>query len=117
MDQTYRVIAAWTASYPDRVRAAAGEAVRLTGRRDLWEGHLWLWAVDTMGREGWVPETLFEITGDRAVARTGYAAVELSCAEGTVLTGTRAVQGWIWCRTEDGPEGWVPQRCLRAGED
>jgi hypothetical protein len=25
MDQTYRVIAAWTASYPDPVRAGAGE--------------------------------------------------------------------------------------------
>lgn len=107
-----RVIQAWQASYDDPVQVGAGEDLRLTGRTDLWDGHLWQWAVDRTGREGWVPDALVRVDDGHSKAAFDYSAQELTCEAGQVLTGLKSLNGWIWCRTEDGMEGWVPERHL-----
>ena len=57
-----------TASYADPIRVTKGERVRLTGREELWDGHLWLWAVAEDGRGGWMPDSLIAGNGDRIPA-------------------------------------------------
>lgn len=104
----YIVTEGWQASYADPIRLRPGDPVVLSGRRDLWEGHVWLWARAPDGREGWVPDDL--IQNSRALR--AYAATELTCAPGVRLVGGTADHGWIWCRDAAGAEGWVPARCL-----
>ncbi len=98
----------WTASYADPIRLGAGEAVRLTGREDIWDGYRWLWAIAPDGREGWVPDTL--IVDGRATRN--YSAQELTCAAGDSLTVIEELHGWAWCDNGKGSAGWVPLRCL-----
>ncbi len=107
----YRVTDAWQASYDDPVRLRAGEAVVLSGREDLWDGHRWLWGRDPAGREGWLPDSLIE--AGRALR--DYSAMELSCRPGEVLDALEETHGWVLCRNASGAEGWVPRRCLTAG--
>ncbi|RVT84480.1 hypothetical protein DXV76_12415 [Rhodobacteraceae bacterium CCMM004] len=99
----------WTASYPDPLTVRAGEALTLTGRQEMWEGHLWLWARGPDGREGWVPDTLPDAEGR---AGTAYSATELTCAPGDTVTALDRTHGWVRCRAADGTEGWVPETHL-----
>ena len=109
-----RVIVAHNASYADPIAVAAGDALILTGRADIWEGHRWLWAVAPDGREGWVPDTLPVIPDGTARAERDYSARELDCAEGAQLEALAATHGWTLCRDAAGATGWVPDRCLAA---
>jgi len=102
------VLQSHTASYADPIRVAKGERVRLTGREELWDGHLWLWAVAEDGREGWVPDSLIAGTGDRAIASRDYSAVELTVSAAETVDVVRETHGWAWCRNRNGSEGWVP---------
>ncbi|MBT9371405.1 SH3 domain-containing protein [Rhizobium sp. CSW-27] len=114
MTTSWRVIADWQASYPDPIRLAKGEPLALSGRTDLWEGHLWLWARDREGREGWVPDTLVDHGSGGPVAAFDYCAMELTCRQDEVLSGGRQLNGWIWCRAAGGAEGCVPAAHLAA---
>ncbi|MEM8740002.1 MAG: SH3 domain-containing protein [Pseudomonadota bacterium] len=71
------VIEAWTASYPDPIDLAKGEPIALDGRRDIWDGHAWLWAKNQAGKEGWIPDSL--VAGvDPPRATDAYTAMELT---------------------------------------
>lgn len=102
-----RVLADWTASYDDPLRVAAGEAVALSGREELWDGHRWLWA-EAGGREGWVPDDL--VVEGRALR--DFDARELTVRAGEAVTVLTRTHGWVLCRAGDGRVGWVPERCL-----
>ncbi len=111
--QIYRVSEAWEASYGDPIRVARDAPLELSGREDIWDGHRWLWATSG-GREGWVPDSLVRHQAAGPVAAFDYSAMELSCPKGARLTAGRETHGWVWCRAEDGREGWVPRRNLTA---
>ena len=116
----YQVIADWTATYRDPIRLVAGDPLELTGRTELWDGHLWVWARSRDGREGWLPDS-YIVAGaggehQGARARHAYSAAELDCRAGQILIGSATVHGWVWCRGPDGAEGWVPARNLVALE-
>lgn len=108
----YRVTQAWQASYDDPIRLSAGDPVWLTGRQERWEGHLWLWARASDGREGWVPDSVLQQDASGTVSREDYSAEELTCAPGEVLDAERETHGWLWCRNGMGDFGWVPRRNL-----
>ena len=105
-----RVIAEnWTASYGEPIAVQADDPVMLTGRRDSWDGHVWLWARGPDGREGWVPDDLIDGAGR---ARRAFDAAELSCLAGEALDMLEATHGWVRARDADGRCGWVPERVL-----
>ena len=108
-------------SYPDPICVRAGDAVTLTGRRDIWDGHCWLWAEAEDGRAGWIPDDLVHpglraAAAGPATAQRDYSALELSCAAGDVLTLIEERHGWAWCRNEQGESGWVPLGSLAIGD-
>jgi len=47
-------------------------------------------------------------------AAADYSAQELACRRGDRLTSDRFLNGWRWCRAEDGAEGWLPSRVLKG---
>jgi len=110
-----RVISGWSASYPDPIQLKAGTRLRLDGRSDNWDGHIWVWAQAPDGREGWVPDCLLTAT-QPVTAKDDYSAHELSCVEGQVLIVERQQHGWAFCRNDLGQNGWVPLRNLSIAD-
>ena len=102
------VLQSHSASYADPIRVAKGARVRLTGREERWDGHLWLWAVADDGRQGWVPDSLIDRSGGGAIALRDYSAMELTVAAAETVEVVRETHGWAWCRDPNGSEGWVP---------
>ena len=54
--QTYVVVEAWRATYPDPIHVDAGETLTLTGRSEICDGHIWLWA-RSAGGPAWTSHT------------------------------------------------------------
>lgn len=107
----YKVIKAWNASYPDPIQVAVGEQLELSGRRDSWDGYVWLWVKNLDGKEGWIPDSL--VSSDTAsTAVEDYTAIELTCKIGQFLTAEKVTHGWAFCRADDGQSGWVPEKNL-----
>ena len=96
------------ASYGDPIAVAKGQRLSLSGRKDVWDGHRWLWAVADDGREGWVPDSLIVEIDGRPMAARDFSAIELTCAAGDSVVVAWETHGWAWCRKPDGKEGWVP---------
>jgi hypothetical protein len=112
MSRKLTVLRGHDASYDDPIVLRAGGKVTLSGRTETWDGHRWLWAITTDGREGWIPDTLPGLRHGETVALADYSAVELTCAEGDTLSGIRSTHGWTWCVNDRGDAGWVPSRHL-----
>ncbi len=102
------VVTPWTATYPDPISLTARDPVTLTGRQDLWNGHLWLWAIAPDHREGWIPDTAVEAN----LATITFDATELTCAADEALSLLNRTHGWTLCRAADGRQGWVPDTHL-----
>ena len=112
---TVEVLENYSACYADPIRVERDDIIHLTGRQDNWNGHIWLWAVASDGREGWVPDTLVEETsaGQRRATQT-YSAQELSCTRGEKLSVITKTHGWTWCENSEGGAGWVPDENLQT---
>ncbi len=108
----YRVKIEWNASYQDPIVLEQGEEVWLSGKSDHWDGHLWVWAINQFGKEGWIPGTLVSTVADKHYADAAFSAMELTCAIGDELLATNETHGWMLCVAKNGSEGWVPARNL-----
>lgn len=120
MHQVCRVIAPYTASYPDPIVVRAGEALAVGDRVSHWDDNaewVWVWCSDPRGRSGWVPHDVIAWEGDHATATRDYAATELTVAVGEELTATAMESGWLWCANQLGLSGWVPVANLDLGGD
>ena len=51
-----------------------------------------------------------DATGSKA--RHDYDATELTVRAGEKVEAIREESGWVWCRKEDGREGWLPLECF-----
>lgn len=111
--RNYRVIEDWRATYEDPIVLMEGEELWLTGKTDDWDGHIWVWAKNRAGKEGWIPDQLVRKVGDKAYANTAFSALELTCHRGEMLEGFDKVNGWIMCTAAGGLKGWVPARNLQ----
>ena len=107
----------YTASYANPIEVMKGQAVALTGREDIWDGHRWLWAVSEDGLEGWVPDSFITGDAENPIACYDYSAIELTCSAGEIVEFLRQTHGWAWCRKSDGSEGWLPLQNLDEGCD
>lgn len=102
----------WKASYQDPIQLECGDLLELTGKFDIWDGHKWVWAIAPNGREGWIPDNLFEFEDNTVVATSDYSAEELNCLPGEILVGKHETHGWIWCVNDRGDAGWIPSRIV-----
>ena len=65
---------------------------------------------------GWVPLRHLAQTPGQTIARVAHDTTELSTHLDEVLAVIREnlPSGWLWCRSGDGREGWVPARTVEA---
>ena len=73
--------------------------------------------VTAAGGTGWVPRRYLSAScGSAAVVRTAYDTTELPTRVGEklwVLT-EDPQSGWLWCRSGDGRQGWVPDQTVQS---
>lgn len=114
MPRRYRVKIEWKASYQDPIVLEQDGEVWLSGKSDHWDGHLWVWAKNQIGKEGWIPGTLVRTDADtgKHYANAAFSAMELTCAIGDELLAIDETHGWILCAAQNGSNGWVPARNL-----
>lgn len=92
---------------------ASGDVVTV-GRRDSdWPAFVFVTAARG---SGWVPSRYLSANAGRAVVETPYNTTELATGSGETIEVVERddESGWLWCRSTDGREGWVPSRTVEA---
>jgi len=88
------------------VHLSAGDELTVGPVDRAWPG--WVWAIDSEGRQGYVPEEILEPLGEgRFSAIEDFDPTVLAVRRGQSLESIREMHGWHWCRGEGGKEGWV----------
>jgi hypothetical protein len=60
------------------------------------------------GQESWVPKQLIKIFNHEGIALSDYSSKELTVRSGVRVEIKKKMNGWSWCWTESGEEGWLP---------
>jgi hypothetical protein len=102
---------------PDRppLRLTVGERVEVGEQDTEWPEFVF---VTSVRGSGWVPAQHLSAPAGTATVRTAYDTTELPTQAGDrleVLDEDRK-SGWLWCRSHDGREGWVPMKTLEAAD-
>jgi SH3-like domain-containing protein len=111
------VVAKCSHEIPDRspLQLVAGERVDASERSSEWREHVFVTAA---GGAGWVPVRSLSGSSGMVTVRTAYDTTELATSAGEPLEVIKEDirSGWLWCRSREGREGWVPLSTLdRAG--
>lgn len=95
----------------------AGERVRVDQGDRAWPG--WFWVVNGDGRGGHVPSEVLAgpvVAGAEAELIRDFDGRDLSVRRGDELVSLRELDGWHWCRNQEGDEGWVAAYLLKRAE-
>jgi squalene cyclase len=112
--KTYQTTSEYRASQSNSVEISKGDTL-IVGEEykgnPNWVG--WIKCTHTLtGKESWVPKQLIKITGSEGAALSDYSAKELTVAKGVKVGVQKKMNGWSWCRTESGEEGWLPDDAI-----
>jgi hypothetical protein len=93
------------------VRLAAGDVVTVGRRDEDWPAFVF---VTTEHGSGWVPSRHLSAETGEATLITSYDTTELATSVGETLeiVVRDDESGWLWCRSDEWREGWVPSRTL-----
>lgn len=99
----------------DPIRLKAGDEVTVGPADRAWPG--WVWAENSSGRTGYVPEEILEPLGEgRFSAIEAFDPTVLSVKRGEALESLKQIHGWHWCRAGEDREGWLPGYLLKPAE-
>ena len=109
-----RVIAQAAHQVPSRapLQVRPGDQVQAGERSDEWPEFVFV----TADRgSGWVPARYLSAGSGPAVVQAPYDTTELATEAGEELTVLEEdlQSGWLWCRSGDGRQGWVPVSTIR----
>lgn len=108
-----RVVAVVAHAIPERrpLKLAVGDAVVVGRRDDEWPAFVFVTAAQGAG---WVPSRHLSAGVGDAVVVSPYDTTELATSPGDPLevVARDDESGWLWCRSRDGREGWVPGHTL-----
>jgi SH3 domain-containing protein/variant SH3 domain-containing protein len=109
------VVATEAHAIPERppLSLASGDVVTVGRRDEDWPAFVF---VMTAQGSGWVPSRYLSASAGRVVVETPYDTTELATRSGEILEviDRDDESGWLWCRSTDGREGWVPSRSVEA---
>jgi hypothetical protein len=97
------------------LRLVVGERVLVCERDSEWPEFVFVTAAHGTG---WVPARHLSVSSGAGVVQTPYDTTELPTEIGDALK--VVVQdlesGWLWCRSHNGREGWVPAKTLEVSD-
>ena len=100
---------------PERppIHLPLGEQVTVGDRDTEWPEFVF---VTASHGSGWVPSRHLSASSGTAFMLTTYDTTELPTQVGEVLevVAEDRASGWLWCRTPEGREGWVPVKTLEV---
>ena len=106
-----KVIEDYRSTCPDPLIITQGEILIVEKRESEWSG--WIWCINKVGKEGWVPENYLEIYENSCKTLQNYNATELSAKIGEELIIEKEESGWIWSTNQQGKSGWIPLRYIQ----
>ena len=112
--RAFRSLADLEIHYPHPLAFARGETVTILKSDPVWPG--WVWVATADGNTGWAPQSYLDPVREdegRATALQAFTASELSIKKGEILESEYEVDGWLWCRNNEGKTGWAPAFNLR----
>ncbi len=108
-----RVVATVAHAISERppVQLGVGDHVQVGERDTDWPEFVFVTASQGAG---WVPARHLSAAAGDAVVETPYDTTELPTDVGEVLdvVAEDLPSGWLWCRSREGREGWVPVNTL-----
>jgi len=113
------VMTPYTSAHPNPLMLRAGDTLdfdpddKLNSERHKNKWPEWLWCTAADGTKGWVPENYVRVEGNSCILLKDYNATELTVSEGERLLVQFEESDWLWCRTAQGLEGWVPKENIR----
>ena len=95
---------------------AVGQQVDVGERDTEWPEFVFVTAAHG---SGWVPARHLSAASGTAVVVTAYDTTELPTRVGEVVevVAEDLPSGWLWCRSGEGREGWVPVKTLEQLAD
>lgn len=109
--RTVYAIADYSAQYPEPLLVKAGATVEPAHWDNEWPG--WTWCSTSNGLTGWIPERFLDRGGAEVVCLYDFDGTELSLTKGQKLDVLAEESGWLWCLTEAGHKGWVPNNRVK----
>lgn len=108
MSKPFRTVSGHTRSFERAPRVRAGEVVRHIRDEEKHPG--WFFGAAPDGVEGYFPIRWFDLDPENVTARAirNYDAMELTIEAGIEVVRLAEESGWLYVRTEDGREGWIP---------
>ena len=108
--KAYLTVAAYTASQNNPIEISKGDRL-IVGEEykgnPNWVG--WIKCTHILtGKESWVPKQLIKKFNHEGISLSDYSAKELTVGKGIRVEIQKKMNGWSWCRTESGEEGWLP---------
>ncbi len=98
------------------LQLSPGDAVTTGPDDPSWPG--WVWVTSSDGRGSYVPQEILQRSPDtHATVIQPFSARDLSVVRGEAVTALREVRGWLWCRNQQGTEGWLPEFVLSPVAD
>jgi hypothetical protein len=109
----HMVVARAAHQIPDRapLQLAIGQRVEVGDRDTEWPEFVF---VNAANGSGWVPARHLSSSSGSAVVVAAYDTTELATQIGELLevVAEDLTSGWLWCRSPEGREGWVPIKTL-----
>ena len=110
-----RVTARTAHRIPDRppIQLSVGDEVRVGERDAEWPEFVF---VTTSHGAGWVPARHLSRSSGIAIVETAYDTTELPTQVGEMLdvVAEDLPSDWLWCRSADGREGWIPAKTVES---
>lgn len=111
----YQVIKEHRSEFPNPIIILKGDKLVIGEKSDEHEAwNDWYFCETRDQVKGWVPKQVIKwLKGNEGEALEDYTAKEMDVDEGEILSGTKILNGWIWCQNlSSKEEGWVPAENL-----
>ena len=107
----YQVIKKHKSEFPNPIIITKGDKLIIGEKSDKHEAwNDWYFCETQDQIKGWVPKQIIKwLSDNEGEVLENYSAQEMDVDEGALLTGTKKLNGWIWCQNlSSKDEGWVP---------
>lgn len=110
--QFKKIIKSYEIAYPDPLILKIGDIVTIIKKEETPECVGWYFCKDQNGKEGWISKDFMTIEDSTGIMIKDYSAKEIAVEINDEVSVISESCGWVWCKKENGDEGWLPRSYL-----